>query len=73
MLGLFDTEKMVGGVIETSLENLAEELNCNHNELFLMIKPKNEDFEAIVYLYKIVDGIPQPIREVPLKEILSST
>lgn len=70
MFGLFDKEGMVRDVIEASLENLAGELNCNHSELFLMIKPKNEDFDAIVYLYKIENGIPTPIREVPLKEIL---
>jgi hypothetical protein len=70
MLGsLFDTEKIVRDTIQTALENVAEELQCSHNELFIMIKPINAEFDMKFYVYKIEQS-PKLIREIALSEIL---
>lgn len=67
--GLFDTEKIVRDTIQTALENVAEELECSYNELFIMIKPINEEFDMKFYVYKIEQS-PKLVREITLKEIL---
>jgi len=67
--GLIDTEKIVRDTIQTALENVAEELKCSHNELFIMIKPINAEFDMKFYVYKIEQS-PKLIREITLKEIL---
>jgi len=67
--GLIDTEKIVRDTIQTALENVAEELQCSHNELFIMIKPINAEFDMKFYVYKIEQS-PKLIREITLKEIL---
>lgn len=73
MLGaLFNTDKIVSDTIQNSLKELAIELKVSEKELFVMIKPKNEEFDFSFYLYKIIAGEVNPkfIREVSLKEIL---
>jgi hypothetical protein len=73
MLGaLFNTEKIVSDTIKTSLEEIAIELGCDYKSFFVMIKPKNEQFEMSFYIYKIVGQgkNPQFVREISLKEIL---
>ena len=72
MLGnLFDKEAIVSGTIQSTLENVAEELKCSHNDLFIMIKPYDEDFNFKCYIYSIVKGAnPKLVREIPLSEIL---
>jgi hypothetical protein len=67
--GLIDKEKATRDTIENSLEDLAEELGVDHKNLFVTIKPINEKFEFLLHLYKIENGRPVLIREVPLKEI----
>ena len=52
-----------------SLEDLAEELGVSYKELFVTIKPINEEFKFLLHLYKIENGKPILMREVPLKEI----
>ena len=69
--GLIDTEKIVHDTIQSTLENVAEELNCTHKELFIMIKPIDESFTMKFYIYKIEQS-PKLIREITLKEILGS-
>jgi hypothetical protein len=68
--GLFDKEKMVSNTIQACLEDLAEELDCSHEELFIMIKPVNNEMDFKNWVYRIVDGKPKLIREITLKEIL---
>lgn len=70
MGGLVDKEKITHETIQNTLENVAEELQCSFSELFIMIKPINEDFDMKFYIYKIIDGVPNPIREISLKEVL---
>jgi len=67
--GLIDTEQIVHDTIQSTLENVAEELNCTHKELFIMIKPIDESFTMKFYIYKIEQS-PKLIREITLKEIL---
>jgi hypothetical protein len=68
--GLFDKEGMVKATIETCLENIAEELECKATELFIMIKPTDEEFNFKCWVYKMVEGNPKVIRQITLKEIL---
>jgi hypothetical protein len=67
--GLFDKNKIVHDTIQSTLENVAEELNCNYNELFIMIKPVDETFTMKFYIYKL-EKSPKLIREIKLSEIL---
>lgn len=68
---LFDKEAMVNDTITDTLSTLAEELKCNHTELFVMIKPKSEKFEPAFFLYQVQKGsAPKYIRELTIKEIL---
>ena len=67
--GLVDKEKATRETITNSFQDFAEELEVPHNELFITIKPINEKVGFVVHVYKIVDGKPTVIREVPLKEI----
>lgn len=67
---LFDKEQLVKDTIQSTLENVAQELECSYKDLFIMIKPKNEEFDFDCYIYKIIDANPKIIRKIPLKEIL---
>ena len=72
MGGLVDKEQITFNTIQATLENVAEELGCNYKDFFIMIKPTNENFEMKFYIYKMDNGAPKPVREITLKEILSS-
>lgn len=67
--GLIDKEKATRETITNSLEDFCEELNVPYNDCFITIKPKNEEFGFVIHLFKIIDGKPTVVREVPLKEI----
>jgi len=71
MNGLVDTEKITYDTIQTSLEEIAIELQCNPKEFFVMIKPTDEEFNFKFYVYKTeLKKAPAFIREISLKEIL---
>lgn len=71
MGGLIDKEKITHDTIQTTLENIAEELDCEWNEFFVMIKPIDNEFEMNFYIYQQQSGkAPKFIREISLKEIL---
>lgn len=72
MGGLVDKEQITFNTIQATLENVAEELGCDYKDFFIMIKPTSEDFSMKFYIYKMEQGVPKPIREITLKEILSS-
>jgi len=67
--GLVDKEKATRTTIKESFEDFSEELSANASEFFITIKPINTEFDFVIHLYKIEDGRPKVIREVPLKEI----
>lgn len=67
--GLFDKEKMVRETIKGCLEEVATELGCTHEQLFIMIKPTDAKMDFKCWIYK-VEGSPKLIREISLNEIL---
>ena len=67
---LFNKETITHDTIQSTLENVAEELGCSHSDFFLMIKPTNEEFDMKFYIYKIGEKNPVFVREISLKEIL---
>ncbi len=67
---IIDKEKMVYDTIQEALENLTEELQCSHSDLFIMIKPYNEELDFKCYVYKIESGKNKIVREISIKEIL---
>lgn len=73
-MGLFDKmkENMVRDTMQEKLKSLAKELNCSHEDFFVMIQPKNADFEVRLHVYKLVEGRPKPIRDMSISEILGS-
>lgn len=68
--GMFDKEQITHDTIQSTLENVAEELEVSWKELFIMIKPTDETFTMKFYVYKIESGVPKLVREIMLKEIL---
>lgn len=70
--GLIDKEKITHDTIQSTLEDVADELGVSHKELFIMIKPIDETFTMKFYIYKLETTGPKLVREITLKEILSS-
>ncbi len=68
--GLIDKEKAIYTTIQGALEAVAEELDCSHEDLFIMIKPVNEKMHFKNWIYQMVDGKPKVVREISLKEII---
>jgi len=78
MGGLVNTEQITRDTIQSTLENVAEELGCTHKELFIKISADGEGFNPTFHIfqtepYTTLDLIPRWkfIREITLKEILS--
>ena len=71
MGGLVDKEKITHDTIQSTLEDIADELGCSHTDFFVMIKPKDADFSMKFYIYHTPENAaPKFIREISLKEIL---
>ncbi|MEM2138566.1 MAG: hypothetical protein QXM96_00215 [Candidatus Woesearchaeota archaeon] len=64
---LFNKEDAVANVISDFMIKICEELNCDFKDIFIMIKPINENFDFKIYVYKDKTFI----RETSLKEILN--
>lgn len=69
--GLIDKEQITHDTIQSTLENIAEELKCNYKDFFIMIKPSDEEFNMRFWIYKITEKGPVLVREITLKEILN--
>lgn len=69
---LFDKEKATTDIITDALESVATELQCPFSDIFIMIKPTDEKFAHKYWIYKFENGIPKPVREITLKEILGT-
>jgi hypothetical protein len=67
---LIDKEQITHDTIQTTLENLSEELNCTHKDLFIMIKPVDDTFTMRFWVYKIEEKGPKLVREISLAEVL---
>jgi hypothetical protein len=69
--GLIDKEQITHDTIQSTLENIAEELKCDYKEFFIMIKPSDETFTMRFWVYRIEKQGPKLVREITLKEILN--
>ena len=77
--GLVDKEKITHDTIQSTLEDVAEELGCSYKELFIKIAPGKEDFSPVFHIFRTepysqLETIPRFkfIREITLKEILGT-
>ncbi len=69
--GLFDKEKAAYETIQSTLEDIAQELNVSHKDFFIMIRPSDEEFNHKCFICKYDEkGNPVKVREITLKEIL---
>jgi len=69
--GLVDKEEIVRETLQSTLQNVAKELGCDHKGLWIMIKPCDEEYDFKCYIYQVPEGKPpQFIREITLKEVL---
>lgn len=69
--GLIDKEAITHDTIQSTLENIAEELGCDYKEFFIMIKPSDETYTMRFWIYRIEKQGPKLVREITLKEILN--
>lgn len=69
---LINTEQITHDTIQDFLERIAAELSCHFSDFWVMIKPVSAEFEMKIYIYKMVSGKPELVRESNLKEILNS-
>ncbi len=70
--GIMDVKGQVSSVIQKFLKKVASENKLKFDELFVMIKPKDENFALRFFVYKITQGSsPTLLREVTLDEILA--
>lgn len=70
MGGLIDKEKITQETIADTLKDIKTELDCEMSQLFVMIKPINDQGEFKCYVYQLQNGVPTLVREITLKEIL---
>jgi hypothetical protein len=70
---LIDKEKIIRDYLENTIEDVAEELNCTPDQVFIMIKPVSSSTNSFkVYLYSLSQGgAPKMVREMELKEFVS--
>jgi len=68
--GLINTQQIVHDTIQSTLEKVSHELECTHDELFIMIKPVDDTFTMKFYIYKLINNVPKLVREIPLSEVL---
>ena len=73
MLGGLVGPDMVKGYIERTLENVAEEYNVGYKDIFITIRPSDEDFNFKLYVCSYDEkGNPKPLRVITLEEVLKS-
>ena len=69
--GLIDKEGAVYSKIQDTLVELSSELKCSYKDLFVMIRPIDEEGSHKYYVCGYDEkGNPKPIRELTLKEII---
>ena len=70
---LVDKEKIIREYIENTIEDVAEELKCQPDHVFIMIKPISANSQNFkVYLYDMSQGgAPKMVREMELKEFVN--
>ncbi len=73
--GLFDKEKAITDMVQSTLVDVAKELGegtaVPHTDFFVMIRPADKDFNFKYFICKYDEkGNPKKIRELTIKEIL---
>jgi hypothetical protein len=75
--GIVDTEKVTRDTIQGALEDVAEEIGCSYNELFIKISATDNEFNPVFHIFHTkpmqdFENIPNYrfVREISLKEIL---
>lgn len=63
---LLNTEKIVTDAISKAILNISKEYNCNANEVWVMIKSKNEKGDFSLHAYKGKEHL----RQMKLDEII---
>lgn len=70
--GLLDKEQIIYDTIQSSLENVSEELGCTEKDFFIMIRPADNEYNFKLFICKYDEnGNPRKVREMQLKEILT--
>lgn len=69
--GLIDKEKATFETIQSTLEDVAEELGCDYKDFFITIKATDEKFAMRFDIFRTDSGKPVRVREITLKEILN--
>ena len=70
--GLMDKEQMIYDTIQSSLEDVAQELGCSYKDFFVMIRPADDEYNFKLFICTYDEqGNPRKVREMQLKEILS--
>lgn len=67
---LIDKEKATHDTIQSYLEEVAQELNIEFNQFFVMIKAKDNKYEPSFFIYSTKSGKPEFVKEVTIKDIL---
>lgn len=72
MKNLVDVEQLTRDKIQVALENAAEETGEKFDNIFLMIRPVDAEFNHKYFIGKFDEkGNPKVVREMALKEILN--
>ena len=66
-----DKEKATYETVQSTLENVAEELGCSFAEFFVMIAPQDEKMDFKCFIYRLGEKGPELVREITLKEIVN--
>lgn len=72
LLGHFvDSEEIVTNKIIQTFEDVSEELKeDNFKNMFITIIPIDDEFNFKCILYQKINGVSEPIRTIPIKEIV---
>ena len=71
--GLIDKEQITRDTIQGALERISEETGKSYKDFFIMIRPKDEEFNHKYFICGYDEkGNPSMIREITLKEILQT-
>jgi len=72
LLGNFiDTEKVTHETIQNTLLRICEENQCSFKDIFITIKPTDENCNMRFDIFRYVDGKPSFVRKIELSEILN--
>jgi hypothetical protein len=68
---LVDKEKAASEAIQDTLQDISEELGCDGRGFFVIIQAADETFKPDFFIMKMVNGVPQKVRKLELKEVFN--